>query len=338
MMKMWVVVAPAERAESVRRVLQRQGLLRRDVRALRSAKEVAFPVRSAPRPSLEHTWVEEREIVPERRAPHSYRELLQLPPQDQALLPRAFDVIGDVVLVRLPMQLKARAGEIGAALLAFVPGARRVGWDQGVHGEARLRQFTPLAGVGPWRTMHRENGLEFIVDPEVAYFSPRLAGEHARVASEVGPEERVFDLCCGIGPFALTIASRGTAAQVVAVDSNPGAIALLRENANKLGVTSRIEIRNEPLELFLTTASRANRAILNLPHEGIKYLPSVSAAIAPGGTLHYYEVTSRKELSMRGSALLNQLQPPGAWRCTEARRVHPYSPQADLVSYTLQRR
>jgi tRNA (guanine37-N1)-methyltransferase len=338
MMKTWVVVASSDRAEAVRRALRRSGHLRTDIRALRSAQEVAFPVRSAPRPLPEHTRIEEREITPASRPPRSYRDLLHLPPQEQAVLPRAFDVIGDVVLVRLPTRLKARASEIGTALLAFVPGARRVGWDQGVRGEARLRKFTPLAGVGPWRTVHKENGLEFIVDPEVAYFSPRLAGEHARVASEVGPAERVFDLCCGIGPFALTIASRGTAAQVVAVDSNPGAISLLRENARQMGLSSRIESRNEPLELFLTTAARADRAILNLPHDGVKYLPSVSAAIAPGGTLHYYEVTPRQELGVRGSGLLGQLQPAGVWRCTESRRVHPYSPQADLVAYTLRRR
>lgn len=338
MMKTWVVVAPQHRAESVRRALRRRGILRTDVRALRDGQEVAFPVQVAPDPALEETRVEERDISSPRRAPRSYRDLLQLPAPEQALLPRAFDVIGDVVLVRLPGQLRARAAEIGGALLTFVPGARRVGWDQGVRGEARLRRFTPLAGVGPWRTVHRENGLEFVVDPEVAYFSPRLAGEHARVASEVGPAERVWDLCCGIGPFGLTIATRGTAAQVVAVDSNPGAISLLRENAGRLGVASRIESRNEPLERFLTTAGRTDRAILNLPHDGIKYLSAVSAAVAPGGTIHYYEVTPRQEFSTRGSTLVGLLQPTETWRCTGTRRVHPYSPQADLVSYTFRRR
>lgn len=337
MMKTWVVVAPVHRAEAVRQMLRRQGLLRTDVRALRTPEEVAFPVQSAPQPELEDTRVEEREIAPARRAPRSYRDLVHLAPAEQALLPRAFDVIGDVVLVRLPGQLKSRASEIGAALLTFVPGARRVGWDQGVRGESRLRQFTPLAGVGPWRTVHRENGLEFIVDPEVAYFSPRLAGEHARIAAEVGPAERVWDLCCGIGPFALTIAARGTATQVVAVDSNPAAIALLRENASALGVSTRIEVRNEPLERFLTTSGRADRAILNLPQDGAKFLPSLSAGIATGGTLHYYEVTPREELATRGKSLLGILQPAGGWRCIESRRVHPYSPQADLVAYTFRR-
>jgi tRNA (guanine37-N1)-methyltransferase len=336
-MRTWVVIAPSNQAESVRKELRNRGLIRKGVRVLRSDDWVVFPVESLPEPPLPHTRSEERDLPAEPEAAQSYRELLHLTPDLQALLPRAFDVIGDVVLIRLPAELEPSAMEIGAALLDFVPGARRVGWDRGVHGEARIRLLTPLAGTGPWRTRHRENGLEFSVDPEVAYFSPRLAREHARVAAGVGPSETVWDLCCGVGPFALTIARRAVGARIVAVDSNPQAIALLRENAERMGVTGRIDARNERLEQFLPSAGNANRVVLNLPHEGIKYLPSVSAAVAPGGTVHYYEVTPRAEHSMREISLVKHLPSPSSWTCREARRVHPYSPQADLVAYTLQR-
>ncbi|MGA7861584.1 MAG: methyltransferase domain-containing protein [Thermoplasmata archaeon] len=337
-MRTWVVIAPPDEAESVRRTLRSRGLLRKDVRVARSEEGVVFPVQSAPDPPLAHTRAEERELPVARAAPQSYRELLHLAPDLQILLPRAFDVIGDIVLVRLPTELEPHAAEIGAALLTFVPGARRVGLDRGVHGEARLRQLTSLAGTGPWRTRHRENGLEFVVDPEVAYYSPRLAREHARVAADVVAGETVWDLCCGMGPFALTIARREVASRIVAVDSNPNAIALLRENAERLGVAARIDVRHQSLEGFLPSAGAVDRVVLNLPHEGAKYLPSVSAAVAPGGTVHYYEVTPRADHSMRGDALVNQLAVPSGWACVEARAVHAYSPQADLVAYTLRRK
>jgi tRNA (guanine37-N1)-methyltransferase len=336
-MRTWVVVTPPQEAESVRRALQGRGLLRKGIRVVRSEEGVAFPVERPPDPPLVNTRVEERELLAEPEVAQSYRDLLHFPPDRQKLLPRAFDVVGEVVLIRLPGELEPQAAEIGAALLDFVPGARKVGWDKGVHGEARLRQLIPLAGSGPWRTRHRENGLEFVVDPEVAYFSPRLAREHGRIAAEVRTGETVWDLCCGVGPFALTIARRGVGARIVAVDSNPAAIDLLRENAEQLGVTAQIEARNEPLERFLPSAGAVDRVILNLPHEGIKYLPSVSGAVAPGGTVHYYEVTPRAEHSMRKSTLVNQLPQAARWTCPEARQVHPYSPQADLVAYTLHR-
>ncbi|MCI4348286.1 MAG: hypothetical protein L3J97_06695, partial [Thermoplasmata archaeon] len=127
-MRSWVVIASTDRAESVRRTLRTLELLRKDLRATRSGNEVAFPVQAPPRPPVEATRVEEREVAPQSRPPRSYRELLHLPPDQQALLPRAFDVLGDLVIVRIPPELGPHSGDIGAALLAFVPGARRVGW------------------------------------------------------------------------------------------------------------------------------------------------------------------------------------------------------------------
>jgi tRNA (guanine37-N1)-methyltransferase len=195
-----------------------------------------------------------------------------------------------------------------------------------------------IAGNGDWSTRHRENGLELEVDLGRAYFSPRLAGEHARVAAAVGPDETVFDLCCGIGPFALAIARRGRAKRVVAVDANLEAIRLLERNAHRLGLGSRIEARAEPLEAFLPSAGVSARAILNLPLEGIKYITSVGAAVARGGTLHYYEVTERASRAGRPEVLARTLSREGAsWRATGAREVHAYSPRADLIAYTFVR-
>jgi len=36
--------------------------------------------------------------------------------------------------------------------------------------------------------------------------------------------------------------------------------------------------------------------------------------------------------------LVSQLASPTEWTCPEVQRVHPYSPQADLMSCTLRRR
>ncbi len=338
MMRTWLVIVPRGRAESVRRLLRDLGLLRSDVRALRTGDHVGFPVTRAPEPAIPGTRLEERELRSVRSRPRSYRDLLQLEPAAQKLLPRAFDVLGDVVLIRIPEELSESRAAIGDALLRFVPGARKVGWDRGVHGKARLRELVPLAGEGSWRTTYRENGLEFLVNPEAAYFSPRLAREHARMALRANNGETIWDLCCGLGPFSLTIARRLDSVRIVAVDSNPAAIELLRENATRQGVAERIESRVESVEDFLPSAGHADRVILNLPHEGIKYLPSVSAAVAPGGTLHYYWVTPRADDPMREREVLDRLAAPTQWHVEESHRVHPYAPHLDLQAFTLKRR
>ncbi|MGI0151073.1 MAG: methyltransferase domain-containing protein, partial [Thermoplasmata archaeon] len=223
------------------------------------------------------------------------------------------------------------------ALLDFVPGARAVAVDRGVRGPLRLRDLQIIAGEGPLRTVHRENGLEFAVDLERAYFSPRLAREHDRVARAARPGERVLDLCCGVGPFALTLASRTPSLRVTAVDLNPEAIVLLRENLHRLQLEGRIEAECAEAEEHLRRSGPYDRAILNLPHAGAPLLGPLVDRIVPGGYVHYYEIVERAEASTRRKGLVQGLPPRGTWQLAEEHIVHEYSPSADLRGYTLSR-
>ena len=172
---------PRSRGEEVRRLLLDGSGLRRDLEILKEGEFLVLPI--AGDASLPKDWGEVvlREfpsVAPP--APSDYRDLLEGPPETKSDLPRSFDVVGDIVLIRLPDSLESRKGEIGQALLSFVPSARIVGLDRGVHGTERRRRVERIAGSGGWRTRHRENGLELEVDVERAYFSPRLAHEQDR--------------------------------------------------------------------------------------------------------------------------------------------------------------
>lgn len=328
---------PRGEAEAVRRVLLRQEMLAPGIRAVRSGDFVVFPLRRLPDPPPASGQLVEFDFPSlGPPPPQRYTDLLPWPEAERRKAPRAFDVVGDIVLVRIPDELLDRSAEVGEALRAFVPGARLVGRDEGVHGPERRRTLVPIAGEGGWRTRHRENGLELEVDLAAAYFSPRLGREHARVADAARPGESVLDLCCGIGPFALAIAAAGRAREVTAVDANPAAIELLRSNAERLGLLGRLRPVLGRVEEFLASKPTAGRAILNLPHEGIKYLTSVGASVAPGGWLHYYEVTARSEAGTP-ARLTSTLGAPGDWRLAARHVVHPYSPRDDLVAYDLVR-
>ncbi|MCI4350943.1 MAG: methyltransferase domain-containing protein [Thermoplasmata archaeon] len=337
-MKSLAVVVRASDAERVRRLLADQRLLRGELRVARHGGEVWFPVVAAPVAELPTGRVAEGEF--ERAAPNaptSYRERLKLPPEAMDLLPRSFDVVGDIVLIRLPEELDPHASAIGRALLDFVPASRVVGWDHGVHGEQRLRSIERIAGDGPFQTRYRENGLDLDVDLERAYFSPRLGREHARVAASVSSGDTVLDLCCGVGPFALTIAAAGRARSVTAVDANPYAIEALRRSLARLAPSTPVRPVLARLESFLPPSERAERVIVNLPLEGIKYAASVGASVAPGGVLYYYTIAERDALAAKDAELLSALPGPAAWTLVERHLVHPYSPAADLLAYTFRR-
>ncbi len=330
---------PRERGERTRRALLELEALRVDLRIVGDGGSLLFPVRGelARLESLGELTVAEFRSFDDLDAPRRYQELLELPADRQARLPRAFDVVGDIVLIRLPRDLEADAPAVGDALLQFVPGARLVGADYGVHGPERLRSLRRIAGSGAWRTVHRENGIAFEVDVERAYFSPRLAREHARVADCVRPGERVYDLGCGVGPFSITIASQQRARRIVAIDHNPAAIELLEATVHHLGLPALVEAHVASIDDFLLGAEPCERAILNLPQGGIKYLTSVAGAVEPGGTVHYYERVERSELARRGDELVQAIDGGSLWSAAEPRIVHPYSPTSDVVAFALHR-
>ncbi|MCI4344169.1 MAG: methyltransferase [Thermoplasmata archaeon] len=337
-MRSWAAVVDTAHAEVLRRQLKELRLLRPDLRVARRDGEVWFPLTGPPSAQPEIGRIVEAEFEPTDAPPlASYRDHVDLTPAERATLPRSFDVVGDIVLIRLPETMSDRALAIGMALLEFVPGARVVGWDKGVHGPERTHTIERIAGEGDFRTWYRENGLAIRVDLERAYFSPRLAREHALVAAEVGAGEAVYDLCCGVGPFTLTIAAAGRAASIVAVDANPQAIELLGTSLARLPRRPPVTAIVDRLESFLPSAGRVQRVIVNLPLEGIKYAASVGATVAAGGVLYYYIVADRTDVTGAQERLAAGLPDPGAWKCVDRHVVHPYSPRADLVAFRFHR-
>jgi tRNA (guanine37-N1)-methyltransferase len=323
--------------ERVRRRLSDRRLLRAELEVVHEGEYLVFPiVPDADLAGIDGERVDRAFLAVRSRGPTDYRELVAGDASLRARLPRSFDVVGDIVLVRIPDELVDRREEIGAALLRFVPSARVVGRDLGVHGAERRRSLDRIAGSGGWRTRHRENGIDFEVDVERAYFSPRLAREHERVAERVEDGEDVYDLCCGVGPFALTIARAGHARRITAVDGNPAAIEHLTITRDRYAFADRVESRVARIEEFLPSAPPVERVVINLPHEGIKYLPSVVRAVSPRGFLHYYEITPKGEVDRRVESIMGS---PGfsGWSFVDQHVVHPYAPSADLVAYLFAR-
>lgn len=331
---------PRGRGEEARKWLKERDLLVPGLRFKVSGDALCLPLR--PGADLKEVPFP-ADVIPTEFAPlprpdpRTYQDLVTLPPELHRLLPRAFDIVGDIVIIRLPPRLHEVAPQVGAALLTFVPGCRLVGQDRGVHGPSRTRDLLPLAGRGDWQTIHHENGLSFRVDLSRVYFSPRLAREHDLIAKQTEDGEEVLDLFCGLGPFALTILKRRQKAKVTAVDSNPEAISLLQENARRLAVPDRLLAVQEDADSFLRRPGSFHRAIANLPHEGYKYASSVANLVRPGGHLHIYEVALKTGVSPVQARMDALRAVQGVWTLLDRHVVHGYSATEDLFGLHFQR-
>ncbi len=353
---------PASCGEPARRALMAAGLLARDLVPGRSGDLLLLPLtegaagpevtaalegigESPPRVTLtEHAF------IPAGSRRGSYRELIDLPPELMALLPRAFDVVGDIAVVKLGEELIEHSGRIGRALLEAHGNIRLVAADKGVGGEFRVRDLQLIAGEGEMRTRHREGGLTLHVDLSAAYFSPRLAHERERVVEAVreAGDEVVLDMFAGVGPFAIAVARHTGVRRVVAVDKNPAAVRLLEENAGANGVADRVDVRagdaGEVVPALTAEAGGpfAARVIMNHPHGALPFLAFAVAACTSGGTVHYHEMVERDALEGRGAAIMEEVSrgPVGAAAQMRAkvegrRVVRTYSASTDHVCFDI---
>lgn len=95
----------------------------------------------------------------------------------------------------------------------------------------------------------------------IGFAAPHAPARDADVRS-------VIDLCAGVGPLALWAASRWTHAQVLAVESNTRAAALLLRNAQRAGMTARVAVHvgdGLPAEGFDAFRESADLALVNPP-------------------------------------------------------------------------
>ncbi|MEZ0290382.1 MAG: methyltransferase domain-containing protein [Sulfolobales archaeon] len=167
----------------------------------------------------------------------SYRDLVKdhIPPDLYSKLPRSFDVIGDIALIKLPDELIPYAPQISEAIMRIHRNVRSVYVRKRVSGVYRVHELIFAGGVEKSETIYTENGVRFYVDIKKMFVNPRMATERLRIAGMIRDGELVLDLFSGYGGFSLNIA-RLREVFIVAVDLNPEAINALRRSIelNKL--------------------------------------------------------------------------------------------------------
>ncbi len=215
------------------------------------------------------------------------RDLYQ---QFEQYWPRSYEMVGDVLIVRLEDEIKQHQSLIAKAMLEHISSARVICADNGVTGEFRVRDISPILsrdGNTSTLTKIRENGHNIAIDPAKAYFSSRLSTE--REGNVVAAKElakflerpiTISDPYAGVGPaLPGLIATEGLVETIFAGDLNPDAVKLLTDNiesmVNKFNYTLDNQVfcmdarqwqNNENL------TDSTDLLLVNLPHNTIEHL------------------------------------------------------------------
>jgi tRNA (guanine37-N1)-methyltransferase len=286
--------------EKVRRILILHQMLDSEHRIISEDDKIFFPLSESHRfeelssaLGLMEFATGHREFPCSVNGPRTLTESLResLTQAELELLPRAYDLIGDIAVLEIPDMLSAHRFRIGTAFLALHPNFVTVLGKKGaISGTIRVREYELLAGQDKTDTIHTEYGCRIAVDLADAYFSPRLLEEHNRVAQQVQAGEEVVDMFCGVGPFALHIAQR-IDARVTAIDINPAAIELLKKSMSLNRLVGSIVPTCSDIREFVEgfESQAADRVIMNHPSAAAEFIQEACYLLKKGGTVHYYD-------------------------------------------------
>ncbi len=310
-----------------------KGILRKDLQIRSDAKNVYLPVNQRIDLGLP---IENADFKEVEKDVTDYRVLVDVSPDLRPLLPSSYDTIGNIAVVKIADEVSKYASQIGEAIIATQKSIKTVCSDYGVVDEYRTRNIKVVAGEKSTETVHREYGMTFALDLAKVFFSPRLATEREIVAKEVAPGETVIDMFAGIGPFSILIAKTRSPKVVYAIDLNPDAIEYLKRNISLNKVSKVVPIQGDA-GVEVGRLEKADRIIMNLPHEASGYIRQAMAALKPGGIIHYYEITDEEELLKRLDEIANVARNEGrVMREVARRRVKSYSPTMSFYALELQ--
>lgn len=229
------------------------------------------------------------------RKPREFHTALKLKGASKELIDgiaRAFDMVGTIAVLEPSRHLLLdEEALVAKALMEVHPNIKTVCVKEGmIGGEYRVRPVRIIAGENTTRTLHSEFDCRMWVDVAKAYFSPRYAPERWRVAQQVKDGEDVCVMFAGVGPYALLIARQMPTARIWAVEINPDAVELLKENI-KLNKTKGIvtPILGDVREELPKLGKKFDRIVMPLPKGAADFLDVAVKFVKPGGMIHFYQ-------------------------------------------------
>jgi tRNA (guanine37-N1)-methyltransferase len=204
----------------------------------------------------------------------------------------AFDMIGDVVIIKVPDCLLTKKEVIAKSVLQHVKPARSVFVQtSSVRGSYRIRNLEFLAGVYNTLTEYREHGCRFKVDINKTYFSPRLSTERLRIAKMVSNDEVITNMFAGVGTYSIIIAKLKKDSKIYSIDLNPIANELCRANIYMNKVQDRVfPICGDAREIITNhIKGKSDRVIMPLPERAKEFVDAAVLALKEKkGFVHYF--------------------------------------------------
>jgi tRNA wybutosine-synthesizing protein 2 len=222
---------------------------------------------------------------------------LNLSDRELKELPRGYQIVGKILLIKLKPKLLKHKKVIGKAVLEMLPYVRTVCLAKDIGGVERKPKVEVIAGCKSTLTTNREHGCRFLLDVSKVMWSQGNKAEKMRLAHLVKAGETVVDMFAGIGYFSIPIARHSNPKKIYAIDINPDAIEFLRRNIWLNGVENKVDILQGDCRKFAPLLEgAADRVVMGYLFKTEKFLPYALRIAKESAFIHMHRTVKAKEI------------------------------------------
>lgn len=287
-------------AEKVKQHIIKKGLMNADFLPVKEFSHLYFPIKKRTSIPLAKV-VDAKFSFPERQKTPTIEELLknELTKKQLASLPKSQETVGSILILEIPVSLKAKEKAIAEAYLKLHKNLVTAVKKESLHaGIYRTRKVRILAGKKSKETIHCESGIKIKLDLEKVYFSARLSGERLRIARQVKKNELVLVMFSGAAPYPLVIAKNSPAKLIYGIELNPIAHNYAFGNINLNNFNGRIilllgDVRKVVPKIRL----KFDRIVMPLPRTGEEFLGVALKKAKKGAIIHLYAFLTETEIN-----------------------------------------
>jgi len=142
---------------------------------------------------------------------------------------RAYDIFGNIALVKFPKEFKIVDKKKFATKLMKTNSSVKTVLEKSGKFKGRLRKMQTkyVLGEKNKEALYRENSCVFRFNVDTTYFSSRLSNERKEIAFKIKKKDKVFVMFAGVSPFSIVIAKNSKCENIFSNELN--------REANKYG-------------------------------------------------------------------------------------------------------
>ncbi|MEE9378964.1 MAG: class I SAM-dependent methyltransferase family protein [Candidatus Lokiarchaeia archaeon] len=215
--------------------------------------------------------------------------------EELSLLPRGFQTLGKIIILKLNPKLYDKKKEIGGACLELFPKIKSIYLNRGrIVGSFREpEKIVLIVGENNPIVEHKEHDVIYRFDITKIMFSKGNLNERKYLTTLVKSGEVIVDMFAGIGYFSLPIAKHSNVERIYSIELNPESYNYLEENIKLNHLEQKVvpikgDCKVEVIKLS-ESGIRADRIIMGVFPAPKNYIKEALSLVKDEGTMFHYE-------------------------------------------------